>query len=138
MPRANFIIPPRHCEGVRLNFAVQNLGGRPKQSRVKDAVAKCYYVYIATNKRNTVLYAGVTNNIDRRMHEHRHKLIPGFSARYNVSKLVCYEVFPTAYEAIAAEKKIKAGSRRKKIDLIKTKNSAYRDLLPEIASLRSQ
>ena len=101
-------------------------------------MAKHYYVYIATNKRDTVLYTGVTNSIDRRIYEHRHKLVRGFSAKYNVSKLVYYETFPTASEAIAAEKKIKAGSRRKKIGLIRTKNPTYRDLLPEIASLRSQ
>lgn len=66
-----------------------------------------YYVYIATNKTNTVLYAGVTNDVQRRMHEHRQKLMPGFAAKYNVSKLVYCEAFPRPAEAIAAEKKIK-------------------------------
>lgn len=89
-----------------------------------------YYVYIATNKANTVLYTGVTNNLERRMFEHREKLIPGFTAKYNMSKLVYYEIFPRAEEAIAAEKKIKGWVRRKKIALIEGVNPKWDDLLP--------
>lgn len=90
-----------------------------------------YYVYIATNKRNNVLYTGVTNNLQRRIYEHRNKLIAGFTARYNVSKLLYYEIFPTAYEAIGAEKRIKGWTRKKKIDLILEKNPLFDDLMDE-------
>ena len=93
-----------------------------------------YYVYIATNKRNTVLYTGVTNNIVRRMYEHRNKLIPGFTSTYKVDKLIYYESFPAPGEAIAAEKKIKGWVRKKKIDLIKSKNPEFRNLIEELDS----
>ena len=88
-----------------------------------------YYIYIATNKRDTVLYTGMTNNLQRRMHEHRNKTIPGFTSRYNVNKLLYYEVFPTAIEAIEAEKKIKGWTRLKKIDLIAKENPDFKDLM---------
>ena len=88
-----------------------------------------YFVYIATNKRNTVLYTGVTNNLEKRMHNHREKIIPGFTARYNVNKLIYYEVFPTPEEATLAEKRIKGWTRLKKIELIKIKNPKFEDLL---------
>lgn len=87
-----------------------------------------YYVYILTNKSNTVLYTGVTNNIQRRMHEHKNKLIPGFTSKYNLSKLIYIETFNTALEAISAEKKIKGWVRLKKIKLIEQKNPSWQDL----------
>lgn len=90
---------------------------------------KSYYVYIATNKRNTVLYTGVTNNLNRRIYEHHNKLIKGFTSKYNIEKLIYYQEFNTAIEAISAEKKIKGWTRDKKIKLIKTVNSEFRDLL---------
>lgn len=88
-----------------------------------------YYVYIATNKLNTVLYTGMTNNLARRMHEHKQKRMPGFTTRYNVNKLVYYETFPTPAEAIAAEKKIKGRLRKKKVMLIEGMNPKWEDLL---------
>ena len=63
-----------------------------------------YYIYIMTNKHNTVLYTGVTNNLIRRIYEHKEKLVSGFTKRYNINKLVYYEVFQDAYNAIAREK----------------------------------
>lgn len=90
-----------------------------------------YYVYIATNKLDTVLYTGVTNNLERRMFEHREKLILGFTSKYNVQKLIYFESFPTAGEAIAAEKKIKGWTRQKKIDLTKSMNPEFEDLLTQ-------
>ncbi|MBI4120540.1 MAG: GIY-YIG nuclease family protein [Parcubacteria group bacterium] len=99
---------------------------------------KQYYVYIATNKLNTVLYTGVTSDLEERMYQHRNKLIPGFTSKYNVNKLVFYEVFPTPQEAIAAEKKIKGWVRKKKVDLIKSVNPNFRDLLDRDSSLRSE
>lgn len=89
---------------------------------------KTYYVYIMTNKKNEVFYTGVTNDLQRRTSHHKNKSTGGFTATYNINKLVYYETFPTAIEAIAAEKKIKGGSREKKIDLIKSKNPWFKDL----------
>jgi len=87
-----------------------------------------FFVYIMTNKRHTVLYTGVTNDLKKRAYQHRHKLIAGFTSRYNVDKLVYYDVFEDAYNAISREKQIKGGSRRKKIDLINSMNSQWADL----------
>ena len=93
---------------------------------------KVYCVYILTNKRNTVLYTGVTRDLRARIYQHREKLLPGFTNRYNVSKLVYYEAVYDASSAIAREKQIKAGSRQKKIDLINRLNPEWRDLYDEL------
>jgi len=90
---------------------------------------KYYYVYIATNKRNTVLYTGVTNNVERRMSQHKQKLIKGFTSKYNINKLVYSQEFNTPGEAISAEKTIKGWLRKKKIDLIKSMNPEFKDLI---------
>jgi putative endonuclease len=89
---------------------------------------KTFAVYILTNKNNTVLYTGVTNDLRRRVSEHKMKLIPGFTKQYNVDKLVYFEWFEDAPNAIAREKQIKAGSREKKIALIERSNPEWRDL----------
>lgn len=91
-----------------------------------------YFVYILTNKNNRVLYTGVTNDLKRRVYEHKEKLIDGFTKKYNVSKLVCYEVTEDIYSALGREKQIKAGSRKKKIELIISMNKEWRDLYDEI------
>ena len=93
---------------------------------------KSFFVYIMTNPRKTVLYTGVTNNLPRRVYEHKAKLAPGFASRYNVTDLVYYEMAETAEAAIAREKQLKAGSRRRKIELIKSKNPTWRDLSVEL------
>lgn len=87
-----------------------------------------YCVYILTNKYNTVLYTGVTSDIYIRVLEHRNKVHPGFTSKYNVHKLVYYEEYEDINKAIAREKQIKAGSRQKKIDLINSKNPSWEDL----------
>jgi putative endonuclease len=89
-----------------------------------------FYVYILTNKHNTVIYTGVTNDLNRRVAEHRHKIGSKFTSRYNVQKLIYYESYLYINDAIAREKQIKVGSRRKKIDLIETKNKNWEDLFP--------
>ena len=89
---------------------------------------KSYYVYILTNKYNTVLFTGVTNNLERRMYEHRNKLIPGFTVKYNVSKLVYFEEGTEINLAIAREKQIKGWLRKKKIALIESLNPQWLDL----------
>jgi putative endonuclease len=95
-------------------------------------VEKVYCVYILTNQRHTVLYTGVTGDLKSRVHQHREKLLPGFTNRYNVSKLVYYEVASDASGAIAREKQIKAGSRQKKIELINRLNPEWRDLYEQL------
>jgi putative endonuclease len=88
-----------------------------------------FWVYLATNKTHSTLYVGMTNDLARRMWEHRNKVNPkSFSVRYGVRHLVWFESFPTALEAIAAEKKIKGLSHQKKVDMIRSQNPAWRDL----------
>ena len=85
-----------------------------------------------TNKRNTALYTGITNDLKRRVYEHKEKLVDGFTKRYNITKLVYYEVFADPENAILREKQIKAGSRQKKIDLINSINREWLDLYEKI------
>ncbi|MGB8647805.1 MAG: GIY-YIG nuclease family protein [Anaerolineae bacterium] len=96
------------------------------------ASVKQYYVYIMTNKHSTVLYIGVTNNLQRRVYEHREKLLEGFTKRYNIDKLVYFEVFEDITQAIAREKQLKGGSRQKKIDLVNGANQGWRDLYEDL------
>ena len=86
------------------------------------------------NKNNSVIYTGVTNNLVRRVYEHKNKLHKGFTSKYNVNKLVYYEVYNSPMQAIIREKQIKAGSRHKKINLIIRDNPDFKDLYEEIAS----
>ena len=90
-------------------------------------------VYIITNKSNSVLYVGVTSDLVQRIYEHKNHLVEGFSAQYNLEKLVYYEVFEDMAEAIAREKKIKGWLRRKKMELIASVNSEWKDLYDELA-----
>jgi putative endonuclease len=85
-----------------------------------------------TNKRSTVLSTGVTNNLKRRVYEHREMLADGFTRRYKINKLVYYEVFEDIENAILREKQIKGGSRQKKIELINTMNKGWRELYEEL------
>ena len=90
------------------------------------------FIYILTNKYNRVLYTGVMSDLKKRVWEHREKLVDGFTKRYNVTKLVYYEVFADIRDAITREKQIKAGSRQKKIDLIVGMNPEWRDLYEDL------
>lgn len=85
-------------------------------------------MYILTNQYNTVLYTGVTNDLVRRIYEHKEKLVDGFTKRYHVNKLVFYESCDDIYIAISREKQIKAGSRQNKIKLIDSMNPGWNDL----------
>jgi putative endonuclease len=89
---------------------------------------KQYYIYIMTNKLYSVLYTGVTSDLEKREYEHKLKLIEGFTKKYNVDKLVYYEVFDSINDAIEREKQIKSGSRQKKMDLISNMNPSWKDL----------
>jgi putative endonuclease len=90
-----------------------------------------YFVYILTNKNKTVLYTGITNNLQRRLFEHKNNLKDGFTKKYNVYHLMYFEIFKDSLNAIKREKQIKAGSRRKKIELIESKNPNWEDLSEE-------
>ena len=89
---------------------------------------KSYCTYILSNKNDTVLYVGMTNNLMRRVWEHKSKLIAGFTKKYNVDKLVYFESFDNPEEAIKREKQLKAGPRKKKIELINNLNPEWKDL----------
>jgi putative endonuclease len=93
---------------------------------------KAYYIYILTNQHNTVFYVGVTNNLIRRVYEHKNKLVKGFTSKYNINKLVYYEVFSDVRDAIYREKQIKSWSRKKKIEMIEKFNPEWKDLYEEI------
>ncbi len=101
-----------------------------KQSQVMD---KQFYVYIMANDSNTVTYTGVTSDIKRRVYEHKEKFAEGFTKKYNINKLVYYEVFGDAVNAITREKRIKGGSRLGKIKLIESMNKDWHDLYYELA-----
>jgi len=93
---------------------------------------KSYCVYILTNKRDKVLYTGITSDLKKRVYEHKTKIVEGFTQKYNVNKLVYYEMYKDVKEAIAREKQIKAGSRKKKVDMINAFNPEWRDLYEEL------
>ncbi|MCX5697203.1 MAG: GIY-YIG nuclease family protein [Candidatus Omnitrophica bacterium] len=90
------------------------------------------YVYMLTNRANNVIYTGVTSTLQKRIYEHKEKIIDGFTKKYNIDKLVYYEKFDDIESAITREKQIKGGSRNKKLELIKSKNSTFRDLYGEL------
>ncbi len=87
-----------------------------------------YYVYILTNKHHTVLYTGLTNNIENRINVHKQKCVEGFTKKYNVTKLVYLEEHATVESAILREKQIKSGSRKKKEKLIESINPDWEEL----------
>ena len=96
------------------------------------AVGREYCVYLMTNAHNTVIYCGVTNNLARRVYEHKNGLGGIFTKKYNVDKLVYFEVGDNVNAALAREKQIKGGSRKKKIDLVNSVNPEWKDLFDEI------
>ena len=91
-----------------------------------------YFVYITASKNHTVLYTGVTNDLKKRIAQHQQKLVPGFTKKYHVDKLVYFEMFDGVNDAIAREKQIKGGSRQKKLDLIRNVNKKFTDLTAQL------
>ena len=91
-----------------------------------------YYVYILANKANVAIYIGVTNDLIRRVYEHKEKFVMGFAEKYGIDKLVYYEIFNDAENAILREKQLKGGSRGKKNALIASMNPEWRDLYPKL------
>ena len=90
-----------------------------------------YYVYILTNWNHKVMYVGMTNDLERRLYEHKNKLIEGFTKRYNINTLVYYEHTTDVFEAIAREKEIKKWRREKKNKLVEEMNPDWKDLSKE-------
>jgi putative endonuclease len=99
---------------------------------MKRKVKSQYYVYIITNKGNSTLYTGITNDLKRRIYEHKEKLVEGFTKKYNITKLVYYEIYDDAENAINREKQIKGGSRQSKLDLINSLNPNWHELYEEL------
>lgn len=97
---------------------------------------KNYYTYITTNRRNGVLYIGMTNDLERRIIEHKQKKIPGFSKKYNTDKLIWFERFDSPLDTILREKQLKGWRREKKIKLIEVHNPNWEDLFLKIKSHR--
>ena len=91
---------------------------------------RCYYVYVLTNKGTNAFYTGVTNDIQRRISEHKQKLVESFTKKYDIIRLVYVEQFSNIYDAISAEKIIKGKSRQYKVDLIVSQNPQWKDLSP--------
>jgi putative endonuclease len=91
-----------------------------------------YFVYILTNSNDTVLYIGVTNDILRRVLEHRDELVPGFTAKYCLKKLVYYEAFEDHHDAFRRERQLKNWHREWKENLIRKVNNSFRDLFDEL------
>ena len=91
-------------------------------------MSKTYYVYLVTNWNNKVLYIGVTNNLERRLYEHKNKLVKGFTEKYNVNKLVYFEQSSDIESAITREKEIKKWRREKKNNLVESVNKKWNDL----------
>ena len=91
-----------------------------------------YYVYILASKKNETLYIGVTNNLLKRVYEHRNNFVEGFTQKYNVHNLVYYEVYSDIIDTITREKRMKKWKRKWKIELIEKSNPQWRDLYSDI------
>ena len=91
-------------------------------------MSKTYYVYILTNKRNGTLYIGVTNNLERRIYEHKNHLVKGFTEKYNIQILVFYEQFEDIQYALQRKKQLKKWNRKWKIELIEKVNPYWNDI----------
>jgi putative endonuclease len=113
---------------VVISTAGRNLYCSTQSVFPKLPMDKIYFVYLLTNWNNKVMYVGVTNNLERRLYEHKRKLVEGFTRRYNVGKLVYFESTPNALSAIEREKQIKKWRREKKNQLVESANPAWEDL----------
>ena len=112
----------------------RNPGLGPGDEATQGCHVKTLAVYIMASRRNGTIYTGVTSDLVRRVWEHREGVFDGFTEKYGCKLLVWYEVHDEMYEAIKHEKRIKGGSRKKKLALIETMNPQWRDLYDEIAS----
>ena len=104
----------------------------PAEAGIQKNNMRSYYVYILASKRNGTLYIEVTNNLLRRVFEHKHSLIDGFTKKYNVDKIVYYEETNDVNAALKREKQLKKWNRKWKLELIESKNSNWKDLYNEL------
>ena len=95
-------------------------------------IEKTPCVYILANKQNGTLYTGVTSHLQKRLQEHQSGIVPGFTNKYHIHRLVYYELYEDMYTALSREKQIKGGSRKKKLELIEKDNPLWRDLSNEL------
>jgi putative endonuclease len=118
----------------RLSESIKRMSLRaePREAWQSTIEMSQFYVYIMTCRNNTVLYTGVTRDLKKRVYEHISKVSEGFTKRYNLTKLVYYEVLSDPNDAIAREKQIKAGTRAKKIALVSGFNPGWTDLYERI------
>ena len=93
-----------------------------------------YYVYILASRKDGAIYVGVTNDLVRRVYEHRIKAVPGFTSKYNITRLVWFEVYDDPISAISREKELKKWKRSWKVQLIETNNSEWNDLYESICN----
>jgi len=115
--------------GIVRKIAHVVIARKPEADKaISKIMDKQYYIYIMSNKHHTALYTGVTNELKRRVYEHKQKMADGFTRKYNITKLVYYEVYEDPINAISREKQIKGGSRQKKIELINSTNRHWADL----------
>jgi putative endonuclease len=124
--------PVCHCEPFEEGEATLDGPMLLMPSYNRERMERLYSVYLLTNFTNSVIYTGVTSNLKRRIYEHREKLVPGFTNKYNVWKLVYFEVADDRISAIEREKQIKGGSRRDKEELVRSTNPQWRDLYEEL------
>jgi putative endonuclease len=118
--------------GCQRTWKYQKKSLRAKRSNLTMFLMKSGYVYFLMNKSRSVIYVGVTSNLNKRIYEHREGGMPGFTKKYGVHHLVYYEIFDLIEDAIAREKQIKAGSRKRKLDLIRSFNPTFKDLYDTI------
>ena len=121
-----------HAEPRAIGIRTKNTA--PHLCRSKHLIVKTYYVYLLAG-RSRVLYTGMTNDLARRIRQHRAKEVPGFTQRYNVTRLVYYETYRRPADAIAREKEIKGWRRSKKVALIEAENPTWRDWGDELLGL---
>jgi putative endonuclease len=116
-------------------FSSRHSGAREARTRNPTiGLFMAYYVYLLASDRNGTLYIGVTNDIIRRVFEHKSKVVPGFTKRYAVDKLVWFEIYDDPTSAITREKELKKWRREWKIQLIEKQNPQWIDLYPQISS----
>jgi len=132
MGRRNKQILSMSLRGAKQILLMSSREAQRRSNLKTKQVNKQYYVYIMTNKDNRVLYTGVTNDLQRRVYEHKNKLAEGFTKEYNVIKLVYYEVCENIENAILREKQIKGGSREKKVRLVNSINEEWHDLYEKL------
>ena len=109
-------------------------GRRPEPGIHNPCAAKMYYVYILANRKHGTLYVGVTNDLIRRLYEHKTEVVRGFASRYRVHLLVWFEVYDDITNAITREKELKKWRREWKINLIENSNPEWADLYPSLAN----